>query len=133
MITKIIINENLKKMPPTTHLNPDGKDFRLFTPGPVEVPEWILDEMGKANDTHRSLAYREMHQSIRKNMQTLLATQNEIMIWANSGTGIMEACVRNLLGDNDTGIFFTCGAFGDRWVKVAEMNGKTFDVVSVEW
>lgn len=118
---------------PTTHLNPDGKDFHLFTPGPVEVPDWILQEMSKANDTHRSLAYREMHQSIRKNMQKLLSTKNEIMIWANSGTGILEACVRNLLGENDTGIFFSCGAFGDRWAQVAEMNGKNIDIVTVEW
>ena len=33
------------------HLNPEGIDYKLFTPGPVEVPQFLLDEMGKANDT----------------------------------------------------------------------------------
>ena len=83
--------------------NPEGKDYKLFTPGPVEVQDWILKEMAKANDTHRSLAYREMHQSIRTNMQKLLSTKNNILIWANSGTGILEACVRNLLKNDETG------------------------------
>ncbi|UYP45760.1 2-aminoethylphosphonate--pyruvate transaminase [Candidatus Lokiarchaeum ossiferum] len=118
---------------PNKHLNPEGIDYKLFTPGPVEVPEWILNEMGKANDTHRSLAYREMHQSIRTNMQKLLSTKNEILIWANSGSGIMEACVRNLVKDDEYALFFTCGAFGDRWASMAKSNGKKADVIKVEW
>ncbi len=120
-------------MPPTKQFNPDGKDFKLFTPGPVESPDWILKELGKANDTHRSLAYREMHRSIRTNLQKLLSTKNEVLIFANSGTGILEACVRNLLKDDETGLFFTCGAFGDRWASIAKLNGKKSDVVSVDW
>lgn len=118
---------------PNKHFNPDGIDYKLFTPGPVQVPDWILAEMGKANDTHRSLAYREMHAAIRENMQKILHTKNDILLFANSGTGILEACVRNLLGEDDMGIFFSCGAFGDRWIQIAELNGKKFDAVKVEW
>ncbi len=115
------------------HFNDDGLDYRLFTPGPVEVPDWVLREMGMPNDTHRSIAYREMHAAIRKNMQKILHTKNDILLFTNSGSGIMEACVRNLLSEEDTGLFFSCGAFGDRWIKIAEMNGKKFDAVKVEY
>lgn len=114
------------------HLNPNGLDYRLFTPGPVEVPDWVLHEMCIPNDTHRSLAYREMHGAIRKNMQQIIHTQNDILLFANSGTGILEACVRNLLSEDDVGLFFSCGAFGDRWIKIAELNGKKFDSVKVD-
>ena len=114
------------------HFNDAGLDYRLFTPGPVEVPDWILREMGMQNDTHRSTAYREMHAAIRKNMQQILHTKNDILLFANSGTGILEACVRNLLNDEDTGLFFSCGAFGERWIEIAETNGKKFDAVKVE-
>jgi len=117
---------------PNKHFNSDGIDYKLFTPGPVEVPQWVLNEMGKGNDTHRSTAYREMHAAVRKNIQQILSTKNEILLFANSGTGILEACVRNLLNDDETGIFFSCGSFGDRWIEIAELNGKKFDKVSVE-
>jgi aspartate aminotransferase-like enzyme len=109
-----------------------GIDYMLFTPGPVHVPDWVLAEMGKGNDTHRSTAYRQMHKSIRENLQKLLHTKNDILLWANSATGIMEACVRNLLDDNDTGLFFSCGDFGDRWAKMADACGKKSVKVAVE-
>jgi len=118
---------------PTKNFNPEGIDYLLFTPGPVNVPDWILKEMGKANDTHRSTAYRDMHKSIRENMQKLLHTKNDILIFANSGSGVMEACVRNLIKDDETVVFFTCGDFGERWLKMAKVNGKKADQVSVPW
>jgi len=45
------------------HLNKEeGSKLKLFTPGPVYVPERILEELAKPNDTHRSKPYEEMHQ-----------------------------------------------------------------------
>jgi aspartate aminotransferase-like enzyme len=118
---------------PNKHFNEDGLDYRLFTPGPVEVPDWVLKEMSMPNDTHRSLAYREMHAEIRENIQKILHTKNDILLFANSGSGILEACVRNLLAEDDTGLFFSCGAFGDRWIDIAERNGKKHEDVKVEY
>lgn len=115
------------------HFNPEGKDYTLFTPGPVEVPDFLLKEMGKANDTHRGPAYQEMHQSIRKNAQTMLSTKNDVLVFASSGTGFMEACVRNLLKDEELGLFLSCGAFGNRWYQAAVANGKKGDKIEVEW
>ena len=108
-------------------------NYQLFTPGPVHTPNFILEEMGKYNDTHRGPIYQKMHVSIRENMQKLLNTKNEILIFASTGSGIMEASVRNLLLDDDEALFFTCGAFGDRWAKNAKACGKKADVVSVEY
>jgi aspartate aminotransferase-like enzyme len=118
---------------PNKNFNPDGIDYKLFTPGPVHVPGWILKEMSKENDTHRGVAYQGMHKPIREMMQTLLNTKNEILLFANSATGIMEACVRNLIKDDETALFLSCGAFGDRWAKIAKLNGKNADLVTVDW
>ncbi len=76
---------------PIKDFNPDGIDYMLFTPGPANVPDWILAEMGKSNDTHRSTAYRQMHAALREDLQQLLHTKNDILFFASSGTGIMEA------------------------------------------
>src|SRR6056297_588147 len=108
-------------------------DYMLFTPGPVYVPDFVLEVMAKPNDTHRGNFYQKMHESIRENMQKLLKTKNEILIFPSSGSGIMEACVRNLLADDETGLFFSCGAFGDRWAGLAEACGKKSKKVSVDY
>ena len=99
--------------------DPEGQKIKLFTPGPVYVPDWVLTELAKPNDTHRSNPYRELHALVKAKMQKLLHTQNDILIWTNSATGIMEACVRNLIGPEDKAIFFPCGAFGERWAFIS--------------
>jgi aspartate aminotransferase-like enzyme len=117
------------------NFDPDGQKIKLFTPGPVYVPNWVLAELAKPNDTHRSNPYRELHGLVKSKMQKLLHTNNEIFLWTNSGTGVMEACIWNLIGPNDKVIFFPCGAFGERWAKTAEMCGKggNAEIVNVEW
>jgi len=119
---------------PEIHFNKEkGSQLKLFTPGPVEVPKRILDEMAKPNDTHRSNPYREMHQLVEEGLKKILFTENDCLIFTSSATGIMEACVRNLLKNDDKGLFLSIGAFGDRWHKIGVTNGKNAIKESVEW
>ncbi|TFG21050.1 MAG: alanine--glyoxylate aminotransferase family protein [Promethearchaeota archaeon] len=116
------------------HFNQEkGSQLKLFTPGPVHVPERILKEMAKPNDTHRSKPYSEMHQKVTEGLKEILYTKNECLLFASSATGIMEACVRCLLKNDEKGIFFSIGAFGDRWYEIGESNGKISVKKSVEW
>jgi aspartate aminotransferase-like enzyme len=116
------------------HFNKEkGSQLKLFTPGPVYVPERVLKEIAKPNDTHRSKPYSEMHQIATEGLQKLLYTKNECLIFTSSATGIMEACVRNLLNDDEKGLFFSIGAFGDRWYEIGETNGKKSVKEGVEW
>ena len=119
---------------PEIHFNKKkGSQLKLFTPGPVDVPKRILDEMAKPNDTHRSNPYREMHQLVEEGLKKLLYTSDECLIFTSSATGIMEACVRNLLKDDEKGLFFSIGAFGDRWFQIGKGNGKNSIKEGVEW
>ncbi len=119
---------------PEIHFNKKkGSQLKLFTPGPVYVPKRILDEMAKPNDTHRSIPYREMHQLVEEGLKKVLYTSNECLIFTSSATGIMEACVRNLLKDDEKGLFLSIGAFGDRWHKIGVVNGKNSIKEGVEW
>jgi len=110
-----------------------GSQLKLFTPGPVHVPERVLKEMAKPNDTHRSKAYSEMHQMATDGLQKLLFTNNECLIFTSSATGIMEACVRNLIKEDEKALFFSIGAFGDRWYEIGVSNGKNSVKETVEW
>jgi len=120
-------------MPPI-HFNKErGSSLRLFTPGPVHVSERILKEMSKPNDTHRSKPYEEMHQQAVEGLQKLLYTKNNCVIFTSSASGIMEACMRNLLKDEEKGLVLSIGAFGDRWYQIGLSNGKSIIKESTEW
>jgi len=116
------------------HFNKEkGSRLKLFTPGPVYVPERILEELAKPNDTHRSQPYEEMHKKAKDGLQELLFTDNECLIFTSSATGVMEACVRNLIDKDEKALFLSIGAFGDRWHNIGEKNGKNAIKRGVEW
>ncbi len=116
------------------HFNKEkGSNLKLFTPGPIHVPDRILKEMAKPNDTHRSKPYEEMHQLAIEGLQKLLYTDNKCLIFTSSASGILEACVRNLLKKDEKGLFLSIGAFGDRWHQIGIANGKKVVKESVDW
>ncbi len=116
------------------HFNKEkGCQIKLFTPGPVQVPERVLKDLAKPNNTHRSKPYFEMHQMATEGLQKVLFTKNECLLFTSSATGIMEACVRNLVKDDEKVLFFSIGAFGDRWYEIGEANGKISIKEGVEW
>ena len=113
----------------------DGQSLKLFAPGPVQVPDFILAEMAKPNDTHRTTAYQQLHSQLRSKMQRLLHTQNDVLFYTCSGSGVMEACVTNLLDESKNGMFLTNGHFGERWYEMACNNGSLESSTSfgVKW
>lgn len=111
----------------------EGSKLKLFTPGPVYVPERILKELAKPNDTHRSTPYSEMHQLAIEGLKKLLYTKNECLIFTTSATGIMEACMRNLIKQDEKALVLSIGAFGDRWYDTAITNGKDVVKEEVDW
>ncbi|MBD3255770.1 MAG: aminotransferase class V-fold PLP-dependent enzyme [Candidatus Lokiarchaeota archaeon] len=111
----------------------DGSKLKLFTPGPVQVPDRVLKELAKPNDTHRSKPYEQMHQKAVEGLQKILYTKNDCFIFTSSATGIMEACVRNLIKKDEKALFLSIGAFGDRWYEIGKTNGKDSVLETVEW
>ncbi|MBY9008192.1 MAG: alanine--glyoxylate aminotransferase family protein [Candidatus Lokiarchaeota archaeon] len=116
------------------HFNKNkGSILKLFTPGPVKVPDRVLNAMALANDTHRSKPYSEMHKLAVEGLQKLLFTKNDCLIFTSSATGIMEACVRNLIKKDEKALFLSIGAFGDRWYEIGVSNGKESIKADIEW
>ena len=116
------------------HFNKEkGSQIKLFTPGPINIPERILKEMAKPNDTHRSKPYAEMHQLVEEGLKKIMYTSNTCLISTSSATGLMEACVRNLVKNDEKALFLSIGAFGDRWYKIGVTNGKNSVKEGVEW
>jgi len=101
---------------------------KLFTVGPVACYPEVLKEMGGQMYSHRSEEYRKIHYETVKQLQDFLETENEVFLFSSTGTGFMEASVRNCVEKS----MLCCinGEFGRRFSEVATANGK--EVVKVE-
>ena len=70
---------------------------RLFTPGPVEVPQAALLAMARQVRHHRTPEFRSTMSEVQEGLKYAFQTANDVLILSSSGTGGMEAAVVNLV------------------------------------
>ena len=104
---------------------------RLFIPGPTEVAPEVLEMLSLPPVGHRSAEATELGERLISKLQRLLHTDGPVFLSTSSSTGLMEACVRN--GSRKRFLAATCGAFGERFHRIAVDNGKPVDQLAVEW
>ncbi len=112
-------------MEPTTEFG------RFFLPGPTEVRREVLEAMLRAMIGHRVPEMEALMGGIQPRLRRLFRTERPVYIAVSSGTGMMEAAVRN--GARERVLSLTNGAFSERFAKIAEANGLAVDTVAVEW
>lgn len=100
-------------------------NLKLFIPGPVDVDQEVLEKLATPQIAHRSKIATELQERISKNLQTLMYTDNTIILSTTSGSGIMEMAIRSCT--KKRAAVFSVGAFGDRWYKMATTNGIPAD------
>ena len=67
---------------------------RMFTPGPTEVPAEILNLLGAPFPHHRTEEFMRVLAETSRRMSSLLGTSGPSFFLASSGTGGMEAALR---------------------------------------
>jgi aspartate aminotransferase-like enzyme len=104
---------------------------RLFIPGPTEVRSENLAALAKPQIGHRGDEFKELYTRVVPKLQRLLETKEHVFLFTCSSTGVWEAAIRNTVAES----VLCCmqGAFSDRWLKVAETNGKKATPLQVEW
>lgn len=105
----------------------------LMTPGPTMVPERVQLAMARPIIHHRTPAYARVLEEVRAGLKELFKTQQEVLIFASTGTGAMEAAVSNLLSPGDRALCIRGGKFGERWAEICEAYGIEPVNVDVEW
>ena len=106
---------------------------RLFTPGPVEIPERILRVMAAPPPHHRTDGFRATLKRVTEKLRRVHETEGEVFLLAASGTGAMEAALVNLLSPGSRGLAIVGGKFGERWVSLLKAYGVAHETVAVEW
>ncbi|MBD3285741.1 aminotransferase class V-fold PLP-dependent enzyme [candidate division WOR-3 bacterium] len=95
-------------------------NYRLFTPGPIEVTEDVLSECGKVFPYHRDPSFAEVVNKTTNNLKDILFTDSRVFFFTSSGTGGMEAAVANLFSEGDEVLITSVGKFGQRWREIAD-------------
>jgi len=106
---------------------------RLVIPGPVEIREEILQAQTEWMVGHRSAAFSDLFARLQVKLRQAFLTQYRVFVVGASGTGLWEGASRSCIRDGRKVLHLTGGAFSERWATVSELNGKSVDVIQVEW
>ena len=105
----------------------------LMIPGPTPVPESVLLQMAKLPLPHRSAEFSKIFDEVNEDLKWIFQTNNDVFIFAASGTGAMDAAISNLVNPQDKVLSLVIGNFGERWAKIAESHGATVERLSVPY
>jgi aspartate aminotransferase-like enzyme len=101
------------------------RPLKLFTAGPVACFPEVLEVMKLQMLSHRSAEYRELHRDTVKRLADFLeARKATVLLIPSSGTGFMEASIRNAITPRGKVLVTIIGEFGHRYKEAAERNGR---------
>ena len=106
---------------------------RLLTPGPTPLYPPALHAMMASDIHHRTEDFRKAYRSCLADLKEVLGTSHDLLMFAASGTGAMDASVSNLFSKGDKVIVCSAGKFGERWAEMAKAYGLEANVLTVPY
>jgi aspartate aminotransferase-like enzyme len=106
---------------------------RLLTPGPTPLYPPALHAMMAADVHHRTEDFRKAYRSCLADLNVVLGTSHDVLMFAASGTGAMDAAVSNLFSKGDKVIVCSAGKFGERWAEIAKAYGLDATVLTAPY
>jgi aspartate aminotransferase-like enzyme len=109
------------------------KKQRLLTPGPTPLYPPALHAMMASDIHHRTEDFRKVYRSCLADLKELMGTAHDVLMFAASGTGAMDATVSNLFSRGDKVIVCVAGKFGERWSEIAKAYGLDAHLITVPY
>jgi aspartate aminotransferase-like enzyme len=103
---------------------------RLFTPGPTPLLPAAQNAMAAFAAHHRTADFKALFTRVLADLKDFIGTQNDVLVIASSGTGVMEGSVSNLTSPGDKVLVLTAGKFGERWRDLAKAYGCQVELIS---
>ncbi len=102
--------------------NPFVKQY-LMTAGPTPVPPAVSQAMAAPMLYHRAPAFVELYERVLAKLPKVFQTENDVLVFAASGSGAMESAAANLVRPGTPVLVAAAGKFGERWLELAEAYG----------
>src|ERR1700683_3176731 len=106
---------------------------RLLTPGPTPLYPPALHAMMAADMHHRTEDFRKVYRSCLADLKEVMSTAHDVLMFAASGTGAMDATASNLFSRGDKVIVCVAGKFGERWAEIVKAYGLDANVLTVPY
>ena len=97
------------------------------------MPPEVLAATAEPMLHHRGPDFRVVYERTLGRLKEVFRTENEVLLFAASGTGTMESALVNLCSPGERVCVVTAGAFGDRWASIAGALGCEVDRLAYEW
>jgi aspartate aminotransferase-like enzyme len=78
---------------------------------------------------HRTEDFRRIYKSLLSDLKEVYGTGYDVLCFAASGTGAMDASVSNLFSRGDKVAVCSAGKFGERWVEIAKAYGLEVQLI----
>ncbi len=105
----------------------------LRIPGPTVVHPHAVAAQTADMIPHRGPQMYTFMDELRAKLRQAHFTDQNVLVWAGSGSAGWEAGIVNLLSPGDTVVATVCGAFGDRFASIGEKFGLDVHRVEVDW
>ena len=109
------------------------RPYRLRLPGPTEVPERVRQAIARPVLNHRGPEFRAELARAEALLQPLLGTENRVLFFACSGSGMMEAALVNIVAPGERLLIVSQGQFGERFATIARTLDADIDLLEVPW
>jgi aspartate aminotransferase-like enzyme len=115
------------------NMPPRPTTYRLRLPGPTPVPERVQQAIARPLVNHRGPEAHDLIAEVEMRAKPIFGTANDILLFAGSGTAVMEASLANILAPGERVLVALNGQFGERFKAIAESMGAVVDGVECEW
>jgi aspartate aminotransferase-like enzyme len=106
---------------------------RLLTPGPTPLYPPALHAMMASDVHHRTEDFRKIYKAVLADLKEVYGTTNDVLCFAASGTGAMDASVSNLFSRGDRVVVCSAGKFGERWTEIARAYGLDVQLIEAPY
>ena len=105
----------------------------LMTPGPTPVPAEVMLKMAAPIIHHRTPDFSAAFKDAIEGLKYVFQTEGDALLFACSGTGVMESAIVNCFSAGDTVIVCRNGKFGDRQKLICEAYGVNVIDLAYGW
>jgi aspartate aminotransferase-like enzyme len=107
--------------------------MKLYTPGPVPVPDRIMQAVASPMIHHQSDEFRQVLSRTRANLQSIIGTDGIVALLAGSSMTAIDSVTAGLLRQGDVVLVLRHGRFGDRLTDCAAIHGARVESLSALW
>ncbi|HUZ76637.1 MAG TPA: alanine--glyoxylate aminotransferase family protein [Chloroflexota bacterium] len=106
-------------------------DLRI--PGPTPVPEEVMAALSHPMINHRGPEFARLLAECTVGLKRVFQTENDIIFYPSSGSGVLEAAIVNTLSPGDRVLAISIGSFGKRFGEIAARYGANVTPLAFEW